>query len=184
MELILPFFVAASITSPQNGLEPPLQPSYYASYGGASCEPGAGGAGGAGPLLPHLTNGEPQPPPSLSPRTHKRKRLPEDDVENGANTEDGSTATATTGQHHGGDGGSYYGKSPSSQPSHTLIGVGHPSWGGQQPITADHPPPPPPPHPSLDPTRWRHPPFIGAESHHTMPPPPHLMWEGGWQPPY
>ena len=171
------------------GLE--IQP-YYNQTTYTSCEPPV--APGALPppstVIAHLTNGEP-PPSSLSPHNRhkriKRNILPsvDDDVENVGNAQGGATGnehdsstTAATG--HPGD--SYYGKSPSH--SHSMIGVGPPTWGAQQPVTADHPPPPPPPHPSLDPTRWRHPPFIGAETHHTMAAPPHLMWEGGWQPPY
>ena len=189
--------LVASITSPQNGMEPAMlkgleiQP-YYNQTTYTSCEPPV--APGALPppstVIAHLTNGEP-PPSSLSPHNRhkriKRNILPsvDDDVENVGNGQGGATGnehdsstTAATG--HPGD--SYYGKSPSH--SHSMIGVGPPTWGAQQPVTADHPPPPPPPHPSLDPTRWRHPPFIGAETHHTMAAPPHLMWEGGWQPPY
>ena len=166
-----------------------IQP-YYNQPTYTSCEPaGHGTLPPPSTVIAHLTNGEP-PPSSLSPHRKRLKRslLPsvDDDVENVGNGHGGTTgnehdssATAATG--HPGD--SYYGKSPSSQ-SHSMIGVGPPSWGVQQPVTADHPPPPPPPHPSLDPTRWRHPPFIGADTHHTMAAPPHLMWEGGWQPPY
>ena len=188
------FALVASITSPQNGMDTgmlkqiEIQP-YYNQTTYTSCEPPV--APGVLPppstVIAHLTNGE--PPSSLSPHRKRLKRsiLPsvDDDVENvgnghgGANEHDSSAATAATG--HPGD--SYYGKSPSSQ-SHSMIGVGPHSWGIQQPVTADHPPPPPPPHPALDPTRWRHPPFIGAETHHTMAAPPHLMWEGGWQPQY